>query len=295
MAKSTGRIGLGPSCVAALALFLVSASVLPAQPLASARMTDARSTGTDSSSLELAPFPLPADVLNPNTRQNTPYLKIAARAGFNWAAYSNDRYLDNTALDVGQTSGEQDVYSHVSGFGFGGGGELEYPVNTGFSVVGSIEFVRAEFGREGTVRQEFESADGNAGVGLAQHEWSASISYLKFGAAAKLAFPSFYLLAGLTADRVLTSRITRTRAFDDRSHTFPGTGLSSIDEDAPMVDPSGLHFAIRTGFGLVYPIAEGLSFSPELTLDFGTGAINKSPESDLDIYSVSAVLRYELR
>jgi hypothetical protein len=287
MAISTGRSGIGQSCVLALALLLLAAPFLDAQPLESARTP---------SSTSMMPAPFPADVLTPNTRQNTPYFKVAARAGLNWAAYANDRYIDNTPLDVGKTSGEQAVYSHVSGFGYGGGGEFEYPINTGFSVVGSIEFVRASFGREGPVSQESLTRDGAEVVAVSRHEWSASLSYLKFGAAAKLAFPSFYLLLGLTADRMLTSRVVRTRSFEDPTYTFPETrGLSEIVEDAPIDDPTGLHFAVRTGFGLVYQIADGLQFSPELTLDFGRGSINKSPESDLDIYSLSAVLRYELR
>lgn len=244
----------------------------------------------------LAPAPIPADVLNPNTRQNTPYLKIAARAGLNWAAYSNERYLDNTTLDVGRTSGEQDVYTHASGFGYSGGVEVEYPINTGISVVGIVEFARAEFGREGPVDQECVKSDGSTGLALAHHEWSARLSYVRIGAVAKLAFPSFYIVAGLTADRLVSSRIIRTREFDDANCTFQESGgLSRIAEDEPMVDPAGLHFSLRTGVGLVYPIADRLQFSPELTLDFGANAINKSLESDLDFYTVSAVLRYELR
>lgn len=288
MANTSGRTLLGRTCAAAVALLLLVAPRLSAQP---SKVPDAPSTHRQ----QLLPAPRPADVLTPNTRQNTPYLKIAARAGLNWAAYSNDRYLDNTALDVGRTSGEQDVYSNASGFGYGGGVAIEYPINTGFSVVGSIDFVHAPFGREGTVNQEC-IRNSVSSTGNAQHEWRASLNYLKVGAAAKLSFPSFYVLAGLTADRAISSRLVRTRTFDDAACSFPESGgLRSIREDAELPDPVGLHFALRTGFGLVYPISDGLTFSPELTLDFGTSAVNKSPESDLDIYSVSAVLRYELR
>ena len=57
----------------------------------------------------------------------------------------------------------------------------------------------------------------------------------------------------------------------------------------------GLHYALRAGFGFVYQLADRVQFSPELALDFGWNAINKSPDSDLGVYSLLAVIRYELR
>ena len=256
-----------------------------------------------SASLQLDPLdpdfvlaPLPADVLTPNTRQNTPYFKIAARAGINWAAYSNDRYLDNTMLDVGKTSGESDIYAHNAGFGYGGGLEFEYPINTGLSVVGLAEAARINFGDEGIVDQECVSADGASHQSEARHDWSAQLTYLKIGAVGKLSFPSFYMVGGLTGNSLVASRVRRNRAFNDDRCSFPDEASGhSIAEDSELTDPAGIHFSLRIGFGLVYQIADRLQFSPELTLDFGLTSINKSPESDLDSYNAMAVLRYELR
>lgn len=242
------------------------------------------------------PEPHPSDVLTPNKRQNTPYLKIALRAGMNWAAYSNDRYLDNTQLDVGRTSGEGDIYAHASGFGFGGGFEVEYPINTGLSVAGTAEFARAHFGSSGLVGEDCESLDGSVHLDTSHHEWSTDLSYVKLGAVGKLSFTSFYFVAGLHGSRLITSRVQRTRAFDDPTCTFPGGGASNrIVEDDVLTDATSLLLSMRLGFGLIYPLADRLTFSPEVTLDFGMSSLNKSPESDLDIYTLSAVLRYELR
>ena len=93
-------------------------------------------------SFEAPPVPPapPGDVLTPNTRQNTPAIKIGTRAGFNRSSYTNDRYLDNVALDVGRTSGELDIYSSAAGFGLQGGVDVEYPFNTAFSLLGTAEF-----------------------------------------------------------------------------------------------------------------------------------------------------------
>jgi hypothetical protein len=288
MTRIPGRKGIGPVHAVASLLLLLSASTTSAQPYE--RVESAPFV------VALSPAPPPADVLTPNTRSNTPYLKIALRLGPNWTAYSNDRYLDNTPLDVGRTSGELDMYSHAAGFGFGGGAQIEYPINTGLSVVGSAEYARAQFGKEGPVQQECVEADDRTGVSPARHDWSARLDYLKIGAVFKLTFSSFYVLGGLTGSRLLSSSVTRTRTLESTTCSFPGSGgARQIDESGTLPDPSGIHFSLRTGFGIVYPIAEGLQFSPELTLDFGMSSINKSPESDLDIYSVSAVLRYELR
>ena len=280
------RHGLARTTSLLLALLTVCAAVATAQPM--------RPTAEPIELL--APPPPPADVLTPNTRQNTPYIKIGVRGGFNWAAYSNDRYLDNTQLDVGRTSGENDIYEHAAGFGFGGGFEVEYPINTALSVVGTAEFSRARFGKQGLVSQECASADGSGRVSPARHAWNAELNYLKIGAVAKIGFPTFYVVAGLTGSRLLSSTVERTRTFDDPTCRFLNEGdRSSIVESGELLDPAAIHFALRTGFGLIYPIADGLQFSPELTLDFGLDTFNKSPESDLDIYTLSAVLRYELR
>lgn len=229
MATTSGRNLPGQTYAVTAALLILSASIAAAQPPA----RDLRALP------EPLPPPVPSDVLTPNTRQNTPYLKIAARAGLNWAAYSNDRYLDNTALDVGRTSGETDIYTHASGFAYSGGAELEYPINTGLSVVGSVEYARAQFGGEGPVQQECVRSDGATSVGLARHEWSAHLDYLKVGAVVKLGFPSFYVLGGLTAGRLLGSTVERTRELDDANCSFPGSGgMRSIVESGslPAVD-----------------------------------------------------------
>lgn len=240
--------------------------------------------------------PLPGDVLTPTTRRNTPNLKIALKAGFNRSAYSNDVYLDNVPLDVGKVSGEADVYGVAAGFGYQFGANVEYPLNTGFSIVVSGEYVHSSFGSAGAVSEPAITSRGDTVLAASSHEFSATLDYLRWGGAAKLDFSKFYLLFGLNAANTVSSKLERTRSFGKGGDLlYPGTKQNTIEESGEVPEPSNLHYALRLGVGLTYPINEHWNFLPELTLDFGTNAINKSPNSDLGIYSVSATLQYQLR
>jgi hypothetical protein len=241
----------------------------------------------------LPPSP-PSDVLTPNTRRNTPALKIGGRAGFNRSSYTNDRYLDNVALDVGKTSGERDIYESAAGFGLQGGVDVEYPLNTVLSLLATGEYDYVRFAGSGTVQEETRNAAGDTVVGSSVHDFTATINYIKVAGAVKLNFPTFYLVFGLAAAHPMSTSLVRTRTLGDPSSSFPGTSSSRLTEEGPIPDPFPVHYSLRTGIGLVYQIGSHLQFSPELTLDFGFNAINKSRESDLGVYGVNAVLRYDL-
>lgn len=245
---------------------------------------------------ELPPVPPspPSDVLTPNTRRNTPAIKIGARAGFNRSSYTNDRYLDNVALDVGTTSGERDIYESAAGFGFQGGVDVEYPLNTGLSLLATAEFDRVRFAGSGTVQEVYRSSAGDTVVGSSVHDFAATINYIKVAGSVKLNFPSFYMVFGLAAAHPASTTLERTRTLGDLGGRYLGTSSSTLSESGPIPDPFPLHYSLRTGIGLVYQINSRLQFSPELTLDFGFNAINKSRESDLGVYGVNAVLRYDL-
>lgn len=245
--------------------------------------------------LGLAMPPLPGDVLTPTTRRNTPNLKIALKAGVNRSAYSNDVYLDNVPLDVGKVSGEADIYGAAAGFGYQVGLGLEFPLNTGFSFVVSGEYVRSGFGSAGAVSEPATTSRGDTIVAASAHEFGATIDYLRWGGAAKLDFSKFYLLFGLNAATTVSSTLERTRSFGKSDLLYPGTNRSTIEESGPVPEPANVHYALRLGVGLTYPINDNWNFLPELTLDFGMNAINKSPNSDLGIYAVSATLQYQLR
>ncbi|MBL7986912.1 MAG: hypothetical protein JNJ94_02460 [Chlorobi bacterium] len=242
------------------------------------------------------PTPLPGDVLTPNTRRNTPNLKIALKAGFNRSAYSNDVYLDNVPLDVGKVSGQADIYSVAAGFGYQLGVDVEFPLNTGFSIVTSAEYVHSSFGGAGAVSEPATTSRGDTVLAGSAHKFTATVGYLRWGGAAKLDFSTFYLLFGLNAANAISSSLERTRSFGNGSSLlYPGTNRNTIQESGEVPELINLHYAFRIGAGLTYPISQNWNFLPELTLDFGMNAINKSPNSDLGIYSLSATLQYQLR
>lgn len=243
----------------------------------------------------LAFAPLPSDVLTPNTRRNTPYLKIGLRAGFNRSSYTNDVYLDNTPLDVGKVSGEGDIYRSGAGFGYQFGVDVEYPMNTGFSFIFTGEYDHVNFGASGPVREPCVNANGDTSVGSSIHDFTAIINYLKGAAVAKLDFSSFYLVVGLTIDRPLSTSLERTRDFGGGDCYYPNSGNSTrVVEQGAIPEVASLHYALRMGAGLTYPLTERLNFQPELILDFGFNAINKSPNSDLGVYMICATLRYDI-
>ncbi len=242
----------------------------------------------------MAPPEPPSDVLTPEVRRNTPNLKVGLRAGFNRTAYSNDRYLNNTLIDVGDVSGETDVYGSAAGFGYQFGAELEYPFNSSLSLVVGGGYEQVHFGNNGAVREQCQSSSGAISLGNSVHTFDATIDYAKLAASIKLRLTKFYFMVGLTTAHPVSSSLTRSRTFGGADCYFPGTGLQTIEESGEVPSVSSLHYAFRLGAGLIYHLGDRLEFSPELTLDFGSNAINKSPNSDIGVYSISAVLRYDI-
>ncbi len=244
---------------------------------------------------ELLPAPFP-DVLTPNRRSNTPDVKVGLKAGFNTSSYSNDRYLDNTLLDVGQTEGELAVYTSAAGFGFSAGVDVEYPTSPGLSWVLSAAFVQSNFGSGGPVREPCERTDGSIVQGDSYHEFKASINFLKIAPQIKLTFPGWYFVGGIAASHSLSTSLERTRRMGQNDCFFPGTNRQgTIVETGEIPAMQGLHYALRFGAGLIYRVSDRVVFAPELTLDFGSSQLNKSPDSDLGIYTASAALRYDIR
>lgn len=241
------------------------------------------------------PSPLP-DVLNPKNRSNSPDIKIGLRAGVNRSAYSNDRYLDNSPLDVGQTDGELDIYTTAAGFGYLFGFDLEIPTSPGFSWLISAEYNYVVFAALGPVVEPCIRSDGSQAVGNSVHEFTAKINYLKFAGAMKLNFSGWYLLAGLGAEHPIRSSLERTRQLTEPNCFYDSTHSSDpVVELGEIPSTRPLHYVIRLGAGINYRLNDRLVFAPELVLDFGSSAINKSPNSDLGVYSISATLRYDLR
>jgi hypothetical protein len=236
------------------------------------------------------------DVLTPNNRRNTPALKIGLRLGINRSAYSNDRYLDNVPLDVGDVSGETDIYSSAAGFGYSFGGDLEYPLNQAVSILGTLQFDHVVFGSNGAVQEPCVHRDGTRGSGSSLHDFRATLDYLTLAGSMKLSFTSWYLTAGLSTAHPFATTLERTRRFGGSDCYYPDSGGKQvIEESGGIPNAVRLHYAFRLGGGIIYHLTDKLTFSPEITLDFGFNAINKSPNSDLGVYGISATLRYDLK
>jgi hypothetical protein len=251
-------------------------------------------TSYDLSAQEI-PFPDPSDILTPNTRRNTPYLKIGVRAGFNISSYTNDRYLNNVQLDVGQVSGESAIYTAATGFGYQAGVDVEYPFNTGLSLLLTGEYAHVRFGGEGPVNEPCVTASGTERIGTSLHDFMATIDYVKLAASSKFSFSSFYLTIGIAAGIPASTSLERIRSFSGSDCFFPNSGNQTVlREEGGIPDPNRIHYSLRTGLGLIYQWSHDLQFAPELTLDFGFNTVNKSPNSDLGVYGISGTLRYDL-
>lgn len=235
------------------------------------------------------------DVLTPNRRQNTPDIKLGIRAGINRSAYTNDRYLNNVLLDVGDVSGETDIYSSAAGFGYSAGIDVEYPYNQVLGILATLQYDRVSFGSAGAVQEPCERSDGSEASGNSIHDFRATLDLIKLAISAKLTFSSWYVSGGLAAAHPFSTSLERTMRFGGTDCFFPGTGRNTIEESGPIPNPQRLHYALRLAGGIIYQISDKVQFSPELILDFGFNAINKSPNSDLGVYGISATIRYDLR
>gem|GEM_PF-1951159 len=289
-------------CITGLALAMLllpatarrlAAQPPPAAPSFSVEQEDIMS----GRSLEARPLPpLPGDVLTPDERTNTPNIKIGVRAGINRSSYTNDRYLNNVLLDVGEVSGETDIYASAAGFGYMAGVDVEYPLNDGLSLLATAEYDHVTFGSSGAVQEPCVDGNGHRNVGSSIHEFRATFDFIKLAGSVKASFSSWYLTAGIAVDHPFSTTLDRTRRLGGSDCYFPDTDhLRVIEEHGEVPSPQRLHYSLRLGWGLIYELADGLQFSPELTLDFGLGSINKSPNSDLGVYGISATLRYDIR
>lgn len=293
------RFGGRRSCMVAL--------LLAAWPLSTPRlMAQTVSAGLDgqadhgiSSTATFEPTAQPdgGDVLTPNKRfHNTPAVKLGLRAAFNRSAYTNDRYLNNVPFDVGDISGETDVYSAAAGFGYSAGMDLEYPLSTTFSLVGTLQYEHVTFGSNGPVTEPCLLGDTLRTIANSIHDFKATIEFLKAAASFRIDFSAWYLTVGIAAAHPLHSTLERTRTFGDPNCFYPESGgRSTLSESGDIPRMSRVHYSIRLGGGLNYMLTSRLSFAPELTLDFGSSALNKSLNSDLGVYSINATLRYALR
>lgn len=258
--------------------------------------TTAERTGDLSPVPALLPAPLPGDVLTPDSRSNSPDLKIGVRVGFNRASFTNDRYLDNHPFDVGNVYGEEDVYGSAAGFGWSLGVDLEIPNNSFFSWVFGLDFQHATFDNGGTVQDICYSAEGDSIAISSEHDFSVNIDYLRGSGAAKLDFQRFYVMLGLTAGVPISNSVRFSRLTADGVPCFypEANDLRNSRTEVPIPEIRHVHFALRFGGGITFDLTKRIQFSPEILFDFGMSAINKSPESDLGIYAVSGVFRFEL-
>lgn len=239
--------------------------------------------------------PLPGDVLTPDTRGNTPNIKFAFKLGVNRAAYSNDRFPDNRPFDVGTVFGESDVYGAAAGLGAQFGFEIEFPQNTVVSWVASARFDHVIFDNSGTVQDVCVNAEGDSIGVTSEHEFNANIDYLKIVGSAKLNFRQFYLLGGLAIETPINNSVEFSRVHDGERCFYPeARDIRNSLEPVPIPEISPFHVAIRIGGGLNYQLSKRIQFSPELTLDFGMNALNKSPESDLGTYALNGVFRFDI-
>lgn len=236
----------------------------------------------------------PGDVLTPNAPSGGPTPRIGVRASLIRTAYTNDRYLDNIPFDVGNISGETEVYSSAAGMGYGAGLDFEYPLNTSFSLLGTLEYQHAAFSSNGAVNEPCVQPNGEPAIGQSIHTFDCSVDLVKISAAARIDFTRWYMLGGLAASHPVATSLNRVRSLGGDC-VFPGTQSRTIEEHGPIPVPARIHYALRVGAGLVYRLGSRLSFCPELTLDFGSNSINKSPDADLGVYALSATLRYDLR
>jgi hypothetical protein len=236
------------------------------------------------------------DVLTPNNRRNTPGIKIGLRAGINRSAYSNDRYLDNVPLDVGDVSGETDIYSSAAGFGYSLGGDLEYPLNQALSILGTLQYDHVAFGSSGPVHEPCVHRDGTKSTGNSIHDFRATLDLITLAGSMKVTFTSWYLTAGLAAGHPFGTTLDRTRRLGGTDCYYPESdGKQIIEESGEIPNAARLHYSFRLGGGMIYRLTDKISFSPEITLDFGFNAVNKSPNSDLGVYGISATVRYDLK
>lgn len=249
----------------------------------------------DEVEISAYPMPSPGDVLNPDARGNSPNVKIALKLGVNRAAYTNDRFLDNRPFDVGTVFGEADVYGAAAGFGSQFGLEVEFPQNTIFSWVIASRFDHVVFDNGGTVEDFCISREGDTVGGNSEHTFEATIDYLKLAGAAKLNFRQFYVVGGLAIETPLQNSVLFSRTHDGERCFYPERrDIRNSLEPVDIPEISALHMALRIGAGLNYRVNDKLQFSPELILDFGMNALNKSPESDLGTYAFNAVFRFDL-
>jgi len=239
--------------------------------------------------------PVPGDVLTPDARSNTPNLKVALKVGFNRASYTNDRFLDNRPFDVGIVSGEENVYGGAAGFGYQVGVEVEMPQNSFFSWTLGVRYDVVRFDNGGPVTDICRSIDGDSIGSASEHSFEANIEYLKFIGAAKLNFRDFYLLFGLTGSTPLSNQVLFARENNGRPCFYPDVNdirNSTVPVGIPEI--STLHFAFRFGGGITWELTDDIQFSPELIFDFGMNKLNKSPESDLGVYALNGVFRFDL-
>jgi len=240
-------------------------------------------------------FPVPAgDVLNPNAQRNTPNVKLALRLGGIRASYTNDRYLDNTPLDVGRVEGESSIYTSASSFGWCAGLEMEFPINTGVSWTVEGRYERIGFGGDGPVTQPCGHPGDSGALGVAVHSFDATIDFARLTGGIRLSFPDFYVGAGLGVGIPLASRLVRVRTFPNGDCVFPGTTSSRLEEDGEIPGLAPYHATLRFSVGANYRLTRRLRFSPELAFEYGTTDLNKSPESDLGFLTLVAALRYDL-
>lgn len=231
-----------------------------------------------------------ADVLTPAKKRNTPDLKLAFVLGLNLSNFSNDRFLDNSAFDVGNISGEYEVYGGATGFGFNVGSELEIPINSILSYFFLLNYSRANFSSSGNVEENC-FRDTIVQTAITKNNFEVAINYLSFSPNLKLRFSNSYIGLGLGMDYAINSNYIATREFLNHSCLFADK-MPKHEINSEIPNTVRLHYTLRVAYGWIYQLSNSIEWSPEVVLNFGIYSINKSPNSDLGIYSLNSSFRF---
>lgn len=91
--------------------------------------------------------------INTFKKTNTPNYLLSISAGINLSNYFNDKFLDNSPFDIGEVSGEYDIYGSSSGIGYNFNSELEVPLNSNFSYLFGLSYIKSNFNSSGIVEE----------------------------------------------------------------------------------------------------------------------------------------------
>lgn len=234
-----------------------------------------------------------SDVLTPSKRTNTPNYLLSISAGINLSNYFNDKFLDNSPFDIGEVSGEYDIYGSSSGIGYNFNSELEVPLNSNFSYLFGLSYIKSNFNSSGIVEEFCYKSDSTKILSNTNNSFKVNLDYISFSPSIKLRLSDNYFTLGFVTSYCINSNYEVSRFFSSKNCKFKNMENEiKINSEVPKV--VNLHYAFRLGYGLIYRLSNTVEWSPELLFNFGIYPINKSNNSDLGIYSLNSSFRFSL-